>query len=422
MKRRMKPKAQFLVSHHQQLLAPLNSAPIRDIVLTRGVDEGVPKYKVMTVLKLYLFAGVLQGFFTSLRGIVALENNILAQWFTGLMSWSLNGLADANKRIPYIVFKEIYQELSTHIDVSYSISQIRKELGVFDVFDATYLQLCLKLVPWAKKQNRRAGKGQMLMSTRISDGGLVPNHINLDSNPAHCEVHFESLIDWAKTGITYLFDRGYRCIETFVKIHQSGNFFITKWNQSVSIQAVKNLLFCPERRGAIEIKRDQRVRLGKGKRKSGPVFRLISAIVYESDQMTELFLLTNRFDLDPFEVAEIYRHRWQIEIFFKWLKSHLKLTHFISYSENGVYAQIYITLILHLLLVHYHQSQQLSCRFGINTQRYLMNELMNSVVSARFLALFEKTYRRCDNLITIPPPDIHYQCINELVTYEIITN
>ncbi len=402
----IKPEAQHLISHQKALLAPLNSSTINALISTRGADEGIPKYKVMVLIRLYLFAGVLQGFFTSLRGIVTLQNNILAQWFVGFKTWSLNGLSGANKRVSFTVYKDIYDELSKQIDSPLSRSRISEELGTFEIFDGVYLKLCLKLVPWAKKQNRRAGKGQMLMSTRISDSGLIPNCTLLDSNPAHCEVHFEKLIMWTKKGITYLFDRGYRCIETFIKIHNSGNLFITRWNQSVSVEVVKNLLFNPERRGDIKIMRDQQVRLGKKKRKSGPTFRLVSAIFYRDGKEVILYFLTNRFDLDPFEIAEIYLHRWQIETFFRWLKSHLKLTHFISYSENGVYSQIYITLILNLLLVNYHQTQQLKCQFGINTQRSLMNELINSIVREIFNEIFARALMENEIQRAIPPPNL----------------
>ncbi len=137
-----------------------------------------------------------------------------------------------NKRIPYAGYKEIYEELSKQVNSCFSAPRLAARFGQFKIFDATYLRLCLKLMPWGKKQNLHAKKGQMLASFRIDEGGRVPNAVLIDSKPSHCETHFEKLIDWARSGITYFFDRGYRCIETLVKIHHSGNFFITRWNKS----------------------------------------------------------------------------------------------------------------------------------------------------------------------------------------------
>lgn len=377
MSREIKPEFQPVLANKEQFLAPLQSPVIQDIVRARGVDAGVSKYFFMNVLHLYLFAGTLKGFYQPLRGVVGLCGNWLARWFSGLSEWTLSGLSDVNKRISHIVYKEIYEALSKQVDSCFSASRLMASFGQFKIFDATYLRLCLKLMPWGRKQNRRDKKGQMLASFRIDEGGRIPDVVLIDSNPTHCETHFERLINWAVSGFTYLFDRGYRCIETLTKIHHSGNFFITRWNKSIHITVTQELFFCRERRGDLEILHDQRVRLGKGERKTGPLFRLITALYHGGKEPTTLYILTNRFDLCPFDAADIYRYRWEIESFFKWLKSCLKLNHFFTYSENGVYAQIYITLILNLLLAVYHKNHKLTGRMGINTQRAAMNSLMN---------------------------------------------
>lgn len=361
-------------------MAPLYSPNVTAIIQASGIDATAQKYTIRSVLNLYLFAGFLKGFFQPLRGIASLNTNILARLFCGLSSWSKSGLSKANRRIPYVVFKEIYECLSPLVQSELSFPRIEDKFGDFKIFDATYLQLALKLVPWAKIQNPKPNKGQMLMSIRIDDGGMVPEAINLDSNPTHCETHFEALIDWMKRGITYLFDRGYRTIETLVKIHRSGNFFITRWNQSVSLVVMSNLLFCPQRKGEIEITRDQKVRLGKGKKKAGCLFRLITFISYEEKDPQTFYILTNRLDLCPFDAVAIYRYRWQIEIFFKWLKNSLKINHLWTHSENGVYSQIYITLILNLLLAIYHKNHNLNVCFGINTQRQCFNYIINLAI------------------------------------------
>jgi Transposase DDE domain len=378
-KRTIKPTFQPALADKKKFLAPLQTPEIQAIVRSCGVDEGVDKYFALNVLCVYMFAGILKGAFQSLRGIAELSGNTLACWFSGLKDWTRSGLSVVNKRIPYTFYKDVYEALSKQANSPFSMPQIERKFGQFKIFDATYLRLCLKLVPWGKKQNCRDKKGQMLISMRIDEGGYIPNKV-LDSEPTHCESHFEQMIDWVKSGFTYLFDRGYRRVKTLLKIHSSGNFFITRWNKIVHITVAQEMLFCPERQGDLEIVRDQRVRLGEGNRKSAPLFRRITAIFYGGETPVTLYLLTNRFDLTAFEVADIYRFRWEIESFFKWLKSCLKINHFFTYSENGIYSQIYITLILNLLLAIYHHNHNLNCRFGINTQRALMNDLMNFAI------------------------------------------
>lgn len=416
-------KSQFYpaIADKAGFLQPLNDPEIQAIITTSGVDDRASVYTVKRVLLLYLFAGLLNGIFHPLRGIVRMRENLLAQWFVGLSQWTLSGLSDANRRIPARVFQELYLALSKRVRSPFAAAQLQEPIGTFKMFDATYLRLCLALIPWGKPQNQRTGTGQMLLSLRLDKGGYIPDAVNLDSNPANCETHFERLIDWTQRQITYLFDRGYRGIETLVKLHRSGNFFLTRWNQSVHLTVIKNLLLGTERRGNLDILRDQIVRLGTGKKRAGELFRRVTARYSpRRGDPTILHFLTNRFDLDPFDVAAIYRYRWQIELFFKWLKSGLHIHHFITYSENGVYAQIYITLILNLLLAIYHQQHRLTCRFGINTQRAVINQLFLVAIAMGMAIARQFSQEHPWPIQAIPPPPVDLVPCLPLVTSEII--
>lgn len=214
----------------------------------------------------------------------------------------------------------------------------------------------------------------------MDEGAQVPDVVNLDADIQNDDAHFEKLIDWTKKGYTYLFDRGFKRIKSLVKIHLSGNFFVTRLHGCISFEVVKKFVFERMRKGDLEIIKDQQVRLGKEKRRTKPFFRLITAISYKNETPKTLYFLTNRFDLTPFEVAELYHFRWEIESLYKWFKSHLKINHFFSYSENGVYLQIYITLIFNLLLLIYHKTQHLDGCLGVNTQRHLFNSICNAIL------------------------------------------
>jgi Transposase DDE domain len=400
-------------------LAPFQAPEVQSLITATGVDTPrVKRYTVERVLRLYLFAAMLQGFFLSLRGIVRLQENLTCRLFVGLSTWSLQGLSDANTRLSFVVFQPVYQYLSLSIRSALSFSQVANQFGAFKIFDCTHFQLALRLMPWGKPQNQRAHKGQLKCAVRLDEVAWVPEVVNLDASVHNDNCHFEHLIDWTKRGFTYLFDRGFRKIEILVKLHLNHNFFITRLHQGTRVTVVKELLYEPLPHGLLTILHDQCIRLGSGKQQTPPFFRLITARSIQGNSCTTLYFLTNRFDLDPWDVAAIYRYRWQIECFFKWLKSSLKITHFLSYSENGVYLQIYVTLIFHLLLVHYHHAQGLPGQLGINTQRHAFNAFCNTMLTVGIrIGLLVALLHLVSFVLTVSSPGNP----QELVTYDLFT-
>jgi len=367
-------------------LAPLQTPDAQAIITAAGVDTPRVKcYTVERVLRLYLFAAMFPGkMFHSLRGIVSLKDQVACRLFVGLSTWSLQGLSDANKRISFVVFQPLYQSLSSLIGSRLACSQVVKQFGPLNIFDCTHFQLALKLMPWGLAQNQRRHTGQLKCAVRLDSVAWVPDQINLDAQIRNDNTHFASLIDWTTRGVTYLFDRGFRKLAILVQLHERGHFFITRLHHGTTVTVVAERLAEPLRQGTLTIRHDQLVRLGRGTRATPPYFRLITAISDANGEPTTLYFLTNRTDLDPCDVASIYRYRWQIECFFKWLKHSLHLTHLFSYSENGVYLQLYVTLIFHLLLLHYHHQQKLSGQLGIATQRQVFNALCQTILSLGF--------------------------------------
>jgi hypothetical protein len=384
-------------------LAPLQTPETRHLLAAAGTDTPrVKRYTVERVLRLYLFAAVLNGFFLSLRGIVSLTDNLTCRMFVGLSRWSLQGLSDANQRISFVVFQQVYQHLSTSIRSALSSSRVASQFGDFRIFDCTHLALALHLMPWSRPQNQRLQTGQLKWALRLDQTTWVPDVLNLDAASHNDNTHFPDLIDWTKRGLTYLFDRGFRKIDILLRLHQQGHFFITRLHQGTHVTVVKERAYEPLRQGTLTIRHDQCVSLGTGTRQTPPVFRLITAISETRQPPRPLYFLTNRFDLDPFDVAAIYRYRWQIECFFKWLKSALQIDHFFSYTENGVYLQLYVTLIFHLLLVHYHQQQRLAGRLGVTTQRHAFNAVCNTILTIGIR--IGRRSRRSPPLSEAPPP------------------
>lgn len=376
----IKPDKQSLFSNPALFLNPLNWRVITDIICKSGIDKYKPNITVKKHLRIYFLSMLFDKPFRSLNGIEKLSKNLFCKIFVNLNRWPKQTLSDANKRIDYTIFKDIYEQLSKIFQCSFSKNTVDSKFGDLKIFDTTHLMLWLKLMPWGTAQNQRETKGQMKVGMRINENLFVPDKIVFDNKFRNDNTYFNDLIDWDKKGITYLFDRGFTNTKIFLDIHNSGNFLVTRLHGGISYTVKKNLSFEKEKNGNLEIINDQVVSLGKGKNKTPSVFRLITAISYDDDEPKTLYFLTNRFDLTPFEIARIYRKRWQIELFFRWLKNGLGINHFFSYSENGINIQIYMTLIFNLLLMLFHQQSKELENFGVNTQRAFFNEMFNGII------------------------------------------
>ena len=144
----------------------------------------------------------------------------------------------------------------------------------------------------------------------------------------------------------YVFDRGYFNFDLFQRIIDANADFVTRWKRTGTYTVVerREVTEWQKDRGVI---RDQIIRVGKGAKRMKALLRLV---VFCDEQGRVYHFLTNRFDLSPCTIATLYRHRWQIETFFKWIKQHLKIKHLFGYNDNAVKVQIWTALIAYLLM------------------------------------------------------------------------
>ena len=268
--------------------------------------------------------------------------------FTGLTNGvSRSGLSDRNEAIPAELFRELVLRLAQQVGRA-GRKLINPKYKQIKIFDSTFISLAHKLIPWACQS---LNKGLTSLTIRINEGSWIPEKIIIRNEPSD-NVVFESLIDWTRQGITYLFDRGFSAFEVFSQIIKSKNFFITRLPVGYVWQVVKELKIKEAKTALLTILHDQKIRVGGKTRKNLFLARLITTINAKGE---EFRFFTNRFDLSAGEICEIYQRRWEIEILFRWMKTQLKMERVIAYTENGFYVQIYMTLIFHLLLILYHR-------------------------------------------------------------------
>ena len=207
--------------------------------------------------------------------------------------------------------------------------------------DSTIVDLCLNVFWWAKF---RKHKGAIKIHILYDLVTQIPCFLLITSASVH-DVNFFDTINFESNSF-YIFDKGYIDFGRFYKIHQRGSYFVTraktnlKFNRIYSNKADKNLGVCSDQIGRLSLYNSNRGYPEK-----------IRRIVYMDKELHRKFVfLTNNFELPASDIAQLYKNRWQIELFFKWMKQHLKIKHFWGTTINAVKIQIYCAVITYCLV------------------------------------------------------------------------
>lgn len=257
-------------------------------------------------------------------------------------SLSRNNLSNANK----------VRDWRIYADLAHSLIQTARKLYVNDSFgleldntvyalDATTIDLCLSMFPWA---NFRKNKGAIKLHTLLDLRGSIPTFIHISDGKLH-EVNTLDIVP-LEAGAFYIMDRGYLDFARLYKISQACAFFVIRaksnlkcrWVYSHPVDKTTGLI-C-----------DQSVMLtGFYQAKDYPD-KLRRVKYYDAKTDKTLVFLTNNFTLPAMTIAELYRCRWQVELFFRWIKQNLRIKTFYGTSENAVKAQIWIAVSVYLLV------------------------------------------------------------------------
>ena len=251
-------------------------------------------------------------------------------------------LADANERRDWRIFQDFGHVLIRMAQQLYSNDALAIEMKqpVY-AFDSTTIDLCLALFPWAEFRKTKAA---VKMHTLIDLRGPIPTWIAITTG----KVHDVRLLDQlpVEADAFYAMDRGYVDFDRLYAVHKQGAFFVVRAKDNLKY---KRLYSIPKDKEA-GIRADQVIALVIQKSKKGypEKLRRISFIDKERDK--RLVFLTNNFDIPAATVAAVYKQRWQVELFFKWIKQHLRIKSFIGTSVNAVKSQIWVALCIYLLV------------------------------------------------------------------------
>ena len=259
-------------------------------------------------------------------------------------------MSDGNKKRDWRVFECLYYKLLSHYKhilkkhhQSHIIEQIKGK--TIKLIDSTTISLCLSMFSWAKF---RTAKGGIKIHTSWDESLMIPEVVNITEAKLHDRYGLEQLI--FPKGTIVVEDRGYFDFLLMLNRIKAENVFVTRIKSNTVYETVKELDL-PDGKDE-HILKDEIIRLNSPKAKSCGInkhqLRLVH--VYKEDENKVIEIITNQLEWEAITIADLYKKRWDIELFFKALKQNLQVKTFVGTSENAVKSQIYVALITYLLL------------------------------------------------------------------------
>ena len=251
-------------------------------------------------------------------------------------------LADANEARDWRIYAELAQRLIGQARRLY----VNEDLG-FDLantvyaLDSTTIDLCLAVFPWA---HFRTTKAAVKMHTLLDLRGNIPSFIHVSDGKLH-DVHALDLL-LPEAGAIYVMDRGYVDFARLHVLHLAGAFFVTRAKSNMDAHRVYS---APTDRTA-GIVCDQTIALDGHYTSQHYPEHLRRIRLRDTETRRTLVFLTNQFGLPAATICALYKSRWQVELFFKWIKQHLRIKRFFGTSENAVKTQIWIALSVYVLV------------------------------------------------------------------------
>jgi len=313
------------------------------IVQRHGGDSGVRALSCAEQFRAMAFAQLTWR--ESLRDIEAsLSANASKLYAMGFRSAvKRSTLADANESRDWRIWSDLAALLirrARKLYASESALGIELDNAVY-ALDSSTIDLCLSLFAWAPF---RSTKAAIKLHTLLDLRGAIPAFIHISDGKLH-DVHVLDMLAF-EAGAFYVMDRGYLDFGGLARLHEGEVFFVVRSKCHVNFRVVCSR---PVDK-TTGLRCDQTVRLGRGRSRAAFPGCLRRVRVYDEAGARSLVFLTNQFELPAITVAELYRRRWQVELFFKWIKGHLRLRAFLGRTENAVRLQVWSAICAYLLV------------------------------------------------------------------------
>ena len=282
---------------------------------------------------------------------------------------SRSTLADANENRDWRIYSDFAQILIGQARKLYVDDDFGLELDeTAYALDSSTIDLCRSLFPWARFRSTKSG---VKLHTLLDLRGSIPSFISITDAKLHDVNILDELI--IEPGAICVMDRAYLDFYRLYQMHQGFSFFILRAKRNTRLRR----LYSAEVDKACGVLCDQTVMpINKDAAKAYPE-KLRRIKYYDREKQKRFVFLTNNFVLSASTIADLYKCRWQVELFFKWIKQHLRIKSFFGYSENAVKTQIWIAISIYVLV-------------AIMKKRLGLDQSLYTILQVISIALFEK--------------------------------
>jgi len=327
-------------STFDQLFEPIFSQNFRQLLQKLEVDKYVKKLTAFKFIILMVFAQLEQ--LTCLREI---SNSLCNKEFSKMIKIDSISFSQISRKLRSMMLETVeflFRDLVRQVGIQTGFKPIRQELGRLYLIDSSTISLCLTRYRWASFRKTKGGI-KIHLRLRLFKQGVLPDAAIITPAKVADKTQMDGLVVEEK-GVFNVFDRAYLDYKKFDDYCENGILFASRLKKNALVEVVKKLPVTP----GSKIKKDCIVILGKdGFTKMHHPLRYIETEDLEGNQ---IIIITNDFKMSAEEIGDIYRYRWQIELFFKWIKQHLHVTHFYGLTQQAVEMQLYIALITYCLL------------------------------------------------------------------------
>jgi len=358
-----------------QLMQHLPMQTFRRLVATYGGDHYVKRFSCMDQFLCMAFAQLTGR--QSLRDIeICLRAHQTKLYHLGIRGRvARSTLADANEQRDWRIYADFAQHLIATARPLYENEPFGVDLDhTAYALDSTTIELCLSVFPWARAMH--PGHGGIKLHTLLDMRGAIPTVVRLSESRRH-DVHMLDEL-MAEPGAVYVMDRAYLDFERLYRLHSEGAFFLMRAKKNLRVR--RRYSHPVSDRAYIAC--DQTVVLTREVASKDYPCPLRRVRVRDPSTGESIVLLTNHFALPATTISTLYRHRWRIEIFFKWIKQHLRITRFFGTSPNAVKTQVWIAVSVYVLIAIVRK------RLGIEASLYEVLQILSVTV-------FEQTELEC---------------------------
>lgn len=342
-----------------------------------GTDRLIRKLKTVQLFELLIHAEM-----QSYRSLDEISNSLNDEELSQLIrleSISSSTISRRLRVLPLEITQILFNSITSQIGRELGFHLIRQKLGSLYLIDSTTISLCLSQYLWAEF---RKTKGGVKAHLRLKfDGESTPDKVIVTpAKPADKTQMDQLVVD--EEGALNVFDRGYVDYKKWDDYCQNGIRFTSRLKDNAIIDVLEEFPLKAES----PVKKDQKVRLGKAG--VNQMTHEVRLVITEDLEGKPIVIVTNDFNLSAEEISDIYRYRWKIELFFKWIKQHLQIKHLFSKGKLGVENQIYIALMTYCLL------QLIKLKAGFKGNLLAIKRLLLTCLHEPFTDFVRKLYAK----------------------------